>query len=135
MHLKQLTYFDFEITTRCNLKCKYCYLGSMTDVPRVDMSDEVVEDALTLVDRVVEARGGKQFTLYFYGGEPLVAFERMKSIVGTRAGTQAQLPLWHRHQRLQRHARAGPLVQAERADRPAEHPRLPWRRWNSTGRG
>ena len=45
------------------------------------MSDEVVEDALTLVDRVVEARGGKQFTLYFYGGEPLVAFERMKSIV------------------------------------------------------
>jgi uncharacterized protein len=81
MDMKLLNYFDFEITTRCNMKCKYCYLGSMCDIPRADMSDEVVDDALTLVGRVIEARGGKQFTLYFYGGEPLVAFERMKSIV------------------------------------------------------
>ena len=81
MDLKNLNSFDFEITTRCNLKCKYCYLGSMTDVPRVDMSDEVVEDSLSLVERIVAAKGGRQFTLYFYGGEPFAAFERMKSIV------------------------------------------------------
>lgn len=81
MELKDLNYFDFEITTRCNMKCKYCYLGSMKDVPRVDMTDEVVEDSLRLVDKVIEARGGKPFTLYFYGGEPFVAFERMRSIV------------------------------------------------------
>lgn len=80
MDLKTLSYFDLEITTRCNLKCKYCYLGSMTDIPRVDMSDEAVDDALTLVGRAVEARGGKRFTIYLYGGEPLVAFDRMKSI-------------------------------------------------------
>jgi len=81
MNLETLKYFDFEITTRCNLKCRYCYLGSMTDIPRTDMSDEVVEDSLTLVERIVAARGGKQFTLYFYGGEPFAAFARMQSIV------------------------------------------------------
>jgi uncharacterized protein len=81
MELKQLNYFDFEITTRCNLRCKYCYLGSMNNIPRTDMSDEIVADALTLVGRIIEAKGGKSFTLYFYGGEPFVAFERMRSIV------------------------------------------------------
>jgi len=27
MELKRVNSFDFEITTRCNLRCKYCYLG------------------------------------------------------------------------------------------------------------
>jgi len=53
----------------------------MNDIPRTDMSDEVVDDALTLVGRINESKGGKQFTLYFYGGEPFVAFDRMRSIV------------------------------------------------------
>ena len=79
--LASLKYFDFEITTRCNMRCKYCYLGSMSDIARSDMSDEVVQDALSLVERIVSLRGGQGFTLYFFGGEPFVAFERMKSIV------------------------------------------------------
>jgi len=55
--LANVKYFDFEITTRCNMRCKYCYLGSMSDIARVDMSDEVVEDSLSLVERIVEMRG------------------------------------------------------------------------------
>ena len=81
MDLKCLNAFDFEISTRCNMKCKYCYLGAMSDVPRVDMCDEVVETSLSLVEKIVAAKGGQPFTLHFYGGEPFAAFERMKSIV------------------------------------------------------
>lgn len=81
MELKLLNSFDLEITTRCNLRCKYCYLGTMTDIPRTDMSDEVVEDVLQLARRVIEAKGGQALTFHFYGGEPIVAFERMRSIV------------------------------------------------------
>ena len=53
----------------------------MSDVPRVDMCDEVVETSLSLVEKIVAAKGGQPFTLHFYGGEPFAAFERMQSIV------------------------------------------------------
>ncbi len=79
--LANLKYFDFEITTRCNMRCKYCYLGSMNDIARVDASDQVVEDTLSLVEKITRVHRSRGFMIHFYGGEPLVAFDRMKSIV------------------------------------------------------
>lgn len=61
-------------TMRCNFDCFYCFEGVHKTVPA--MSQEV-EDALL---RLIENNKEKRFDVTWFGGEPLLAFDKIRSI-------------------------------------------------------
>ena len=61
-------------TTFCNAHCFYCY---ESDYPRIHMSEET---ASKLIDYIDEHRQGKDVTLDWFGGEPLVGMKRIDQI-------------------------------------------------------
>jgi hypothetical protein len=61
---------NLEVTSRCNLKCKYCVHPTMLR-PQVDMSDEIFLKSLEWIEHYVAA--GSQFEVTLSGiGEPLI---------------------------------------------------------------
>jgi uncharacterized protein len=71
------------LTHRCNLACRYCYAG---EHHRADMSDAVMERALDLL----YMDGAAVAQLGFFGGEPLLAFDRLvRALAGARARAAA----------------------------------------------
>lgn len=63
-------------TTACNFACPYCF--EPKDNPRT-MTDEVIDE---IVGFVKKHDGLKSVTLTWYGGEPLMAFDKMKRLYG-----------------------------------------------------
>lgn len=61
------------ITRACNFDCSYCFEGNRTGRP---MSEAVAEKLL----RFIEHYRTKNVYLIWYGGEPLLAFDRMLMI-------------------------------------------------------
>ena len=61
------------ITRACNFDCSYCFEGNRTGKP---MSQEV-EDKLI---RFIQSFKADQLSIIWYGGEPLLAFDRILSI-------------------------------------------------------
>lgn len=61
-------------TTFCNAHCFYCY---ESDYPRVHMTEET---ASKLIEYIDEHRQGKDVTLSWFGGEPLVGMKRIDQI-------------------------------------------------------
>lgn len=61
-------------TLDCQLRCVYCY----EEHPSVYMKDSVKNDIYRLVDRY--ASGGKNISVVWYGGEPLLDFESIKTM-------------------------------------------------------
>ena len=61
-------------TTFCNAHCFYCY---ESDYPRVHMTEET---ASRLIDYIDEHREGKDVTINWFGGEPLVGIQRIDQI-------------------------------------------------------
>lgn len=88
---------DLEITTKCNLACAYCYIGMAKLKKQMgcikDMTDEQIEDVFQLIEKYgftkpmqEELPNGKKRQIKathidFYGGEPLVSFERVKYFI------------------------------------------------------
>ncbi|MDA8165510.1 MAG: geopeptide radical SAM maturase [Desulfobacteraceae bacterium] len=66
------------LTLACNFACRYCYEGNLKEQPR----PMIGETAARLVEFLKErfAPGKKNLVLHFYGGEPLLATERIKEI-------------------------------------------------------
>ena len=69
----ELSAFTVILTDRCNFNCSYCYQNK--GIRRLDIA------ALTKSLRFFYPFFGKEFYLNFYGGEPLLAFERIKQSV------------------------------------------------------
>lgn len=68
----------FVVTLRCDHSCHYCQVSRVSEeASGFDMSSLVAQHA---VDRVFETRS-RSLTIEFQGGEPLLAFERIKEIV------------------------------------------------------
>jgi len=68
----------FVVTLRCDHSCHYCQVSRRSEfAPDFDMSEV---DALAAVDRLFEMPA-KNITVEFQGGEPLLAFERVRQIV------------------------------------------------------
>ena len=67
--------FIFAVTNRCNNRCVYCQAHG--NAKASDMSPEIAKKA---VERIAEA-GLNHFTIEFQGGEPLVNFRTIKTIV------------------------------------------------------
>lgn len=68
----------FVVTLRCHHSCSYCQVSRQAEKDAgFDMDDATAKAA---VDRLFESPA-RQVTVEFQGGEPLLAFERIRSIV------------------------------------------------------
>jgi len=65
------------MTLDCNLACTYCYEGGVKG--RHYMSSEPADILINYIERHHLSKG-KDICLDFYGGEPLLSFEQIKSI-------------------------------------------------------
>lgn len=90
--LINLSQVVFEMTTACNLRCKYCCYGEGYDTfdsrrgKRGDLDFSTAKTILDyLVDRFKLSKETQSiqepFAISFYGGEPLMNFSRIKEIV------------------------------------------------------
>jgi len=83
----KLNKFDLEIiyllfNTKCNLKCKYCYVeGSVEpNFKDINMSNETFENLIKYLDNLIEYQKSKspnkkKITFIYYGSEPLISKE------------------------------------------------------------
>ncbi|MCS3929001.1 His-Xaa-Ser system radical SAM maturase HxsB [Bradyrhizobium elkanii] len=72
----------FVVTLRCDHSCRYCQVSRVSDQAGCfDMSEDTAEAA---IDRLFDAPG-TELTVEFQGGEPLLAFARIRHIVETIA--------------------------------------------------
>lgn len=71
---KAINHYVILPTTFCNAHCFYCY---ESDYPRVHMTEET---AGRLVDYIDEHRQGKNVSINWFGGEPLVGIQRIDQI-------------------------------------------------------
>ncbi|WP_395454255.1 radical SAM protein [Azospirillum melinis] len=68
----------FVVTLRCDHSCRYCQVSRQTaDQARFDMSAETVAAAIDLMFQTPSP----SLTVEFQGGEPLLAFPRIRQIV------------------------------------------------------
>src|SRR3989338_3031190 len=76
---------SIDVTERCNLRCSYCYFGQKgtrtIEVP-------TVLDVLERLSEEITARHG--VSLYFMGGEPMLAFDRIQEILPAARTLAAQ---------------------------------------------
>lgn len=66
-----------DFTTRCNLRCEYCYLYSKQDVPQQDMT---VEELVAVVEKTLRIFPRIQM-IELWGGEPTFDPERLFKFV------------------------------------------------------
>ena len=67
-----------EINRKCNLRCKYCYLG---DKDNKEMNKEVFEKVINIFIREALKHNDKTIFISFIGGEPLLDFNKIKNFV------------------------------------------------------
>jgi len=83
--IKNLNQLTLEITQNCNLRCKYCVYGEdyfyYRSRSNKKMEYEVTKKGIEYVFNIINERNKKEFSLSFYGGEPLLNFEIIKKIV------------------------------------------------------
>lgn len=63
-------------TYKCNMACKYCYLGCGEALVET-MSNDVLTSVITFVQNRLSYNNTKQLTVNFYGGEPMLEPEKM----------------------------------------------------------
>lgn len=78
MRRNKMYTLSLEIINKCNLNCTYCYLGEKKNTY---MSVESAKKAVDIAVHEAQKQYDKTLIVYFIGGEPLMAFETMKSIV------------------------------------------------------
>lgn len=87
--IENLSVLTFEVTDRCNLRCRYCAYGDMYDGyderKGSDMSFSMAKIMLDYLfirwDKSISHSQERTVTVGFYEGEPLVNFELIKQIV------------------------------------------------------
>ena len=75
---------DLDLTNKCNLKCSYCYRSCDEIKEHQDMSNETMELVFDFIERFgfTKQNGNSKPThITFYGGEPLLSFERVQYFV------------------------------------------------------
>lgn len=72
-HPELLKYVCLHITNRCNFNCSYCYVPKAKE----DMSLEVAYRAVRFARALYK---DEEIVLTFFGGEPLLVFEKIKRI-------------------------------------------------------
>ncbi|NOZ22370.1 MAG: radical SAM protein [Planctomycetes bacterium] len=62
-------YGTIELTRRCNLRCRHCYLGRSVCDPRARQKELSAQQFLSIIDQIVDAQC---LDLLITGGEPLL---------------------------------------------------------------
>lgn len=71
-----------EITEQCNLRCTYCVFDEKSNIDRNHSSKSLsLDKALESVKKFSARTNQKDAYIVFYGGEPLMAFDTIKTIV------------------------------------------------------
>lgn len=66
-----------HITNQCNLRCTYCYVNKTQD----KMTDNIAKKATEKIFESAKKHGFKKITFKFAGGEPLLEFKKILSVV------------------------------------------------------
>lgn len=70
------------LNNSCNLNCQYCFANrGKYDKPNEQMNFDKAKEALDNLIRCVRSNNGKEITIAFFGGEPLLSFGLIKKIV------------------------------------------------------
>lgn len=70
------------LNNSCNLNCQYCFANKgKYDKPNEQMKFNKAKEALDNLICCVRDNHGKELTVAFFGGEPLLNFERIKQVV------------------------------------------------------
>ncbi|MCR2043147.1 radical SAM protein [Anaerosalibacter massiliensis] len=74
--------FTIFVTSKCNLRCRYCYEG--TEKSNIDMTTEISDKVIEFIKyKLKEDSEKKPLNIIFHGGEPLINFELIKYISGS----------------------------------------------------
>lgn len=89
----EVRHIIFNITDDCNLRCKYCkftgtYNGARTH-RKHSMSYDTINNSLKLIQSLY--KGKDTLIIGFYGGEPLLEFEKIKYIVSVLENNYSDL--------------------------------------------
>mgnify|MGYP001313747318 CR=1 FL=1 len=68
---------DINVTSTCNLGCKYCSEGHNPDMPDLakienSKTDVKTQELINFISKVKESRPDEVFTIAFWGGEPMM---------------------------------------------------------------
>jgi len=84
-NMRNLTNFTFEVTQKCNLRCKYCIYGGFYPNQRSHSNKEInfetARNAIDYIFDLVKKNYRQEIIIGFYGGEPLLNFKTVKKIV------------------------------------------------------
>lgn len=70
------------LNNSCNLNCQYCFANKgKYDKPNEQMKFDKAKEALDNLIQCVREHRGKELTVAFFGGEPLLSFELIKQVV------------------------------------------------------
>lgn len=71
-----------EITEQCNLRCDYCVFDEKTSVERNHSENPMtLEVAIDAINKFYKRTNKEEGYIVFYGGEPLLEFNKIKEIV------------------------------------------------------
>lgn len=70
---KQDCFLNFVLTLRCNFSCPYCFESEKEE----DLQKEVIDKALSALFQKAEVVKPLTIHISFYGGEPLLRFDRL----------------------------------------------------------
>lgn len=72
--------FRLYVTTSCNMRCDYCFERSQTELSTLDI--ELSKNAIIAFKNFIKDRANKykKIKFNFFGGEPLLYFEKVKKI-------------------------------------------------------
>ena len=80
---ESITMYTIEMTQQCNLRCTYCCYSGLYHDRRAhnekEISWEILEETIRFIDKTHDKQS--EFTVCFYGGEALLAKEKMRWIV------------------------------------------------------
>lgn len=80
------------LNNSCNLNCKYCFANKgKYDKPNEQMNFDNAKEALDNLIKCVRNNNGKEITIAFFGGEPLLSFELIKKVVEYMANIASDL--------------------------------------------
>ena len=72
--------FNIIVTSKCNLRCKYCYEGN--DKSQSDMNIDTASKAIDFITEMIltKEEPTRKHRVVFHGGEPMLNFELIKFI-------------------------------------------------------